>query len=308
MKIYHEVRQYADNYKVWHSMYRNIGFSAHWHNEVELIYAHGGTIRIIVENIEYALNEGDLLICGSHSIHFSDYGSLNNQLEFILFDPDLIISDGSAWHKAIHLTAAQLREYGLADTVSGLFKNVPQELAERKPYYKNIVTSYISSAWYNMLRFFPTESDNINHEGIKKFENALAYIHTHFREPISLKDVSDSMNFTPTYFSYLFHKVIGISFVQYLQTLRLQEAASLMQKSGYKIIDAALDAGFSNMRNFNRIFCKYTGKTPSAFLKENQGEPLTIMLSYTTSDTLPVENDSYVIITENSSPTPKSPN
>ena len=38
MKAFHEVRNYDSDYMVWHSRYENVGFLAHWHKEIELIY------------------------------------------------------------------------------------------------------------------------------------------------------------------------------------------------------------------------------------------------------------------------------
>ena len=39
MKAFHEVRNYDSDYMVWHSRYENVGFLAHWHKEIEMIYA-----------------------------------------------------------------------------------------------------------------------------------------------------------------------------------------------------------------------------------------------------------------------------
>lgn len=303
IKIYHEIRQYKDDFQVWHSPYNNVSFLAHWHNEVELIFAREGSAKITIEGTEYTIHKGDLLVCGSHSIHFSDSYNMPNSLEFILFNPDLITANKSAWHKNLYLSAEKMRELNIFDTVTQLFKNVNNELSGRAANYQNIVTAYISAIWYTLMRHFPTESDSTNQSGILKFEKAIAYIHSHFREQISLDDVADSVNLTPTYFSSLFHRFVGISFVHYLQIKRVEEAIRLLQKPGCKVIDAALDSGFTNMRSFNRVFLKITDTTPSTFLKENRSIPLTFSLPYNTGDGSPVENDSFVYI-ENSIPLP----
>ena len=43
MKAFHEVRSYDSDFMVWHSNYENIGFLAHWHKEIELIYVRSGS-------------------------------------------------------------------------------------------------------------------------------------------------------------------------------------------------------------------------------------------------------------------------
>ncbi len=45
MKAFHEVRSYDSDFMVWHSNYENIGFLAHWHKEIELIYVRSGSCQ-----------------------------------------------------------------------------------------------------------------------------------------------------------------------------------------------------------------------------------------------------------------------
>lgn len=268
-----------------------------------MIYAREGSAKVTIEGTEYTLQKGDLLVCGSHSIHFSDSYNMPNCLDFILFNPDLIVTDKSAWHKNLYLSAKRMKELGIYNTVLQLYETVGTELKERNLHYQNIITSCISAVWYTILRHFPYEAEPSNQAGVKKFEKAIDFIHKHFKDQISLDDVAEYVNLTPTYFSSLFHRFVGISFVKYLQIIRVEEAIRLLQKPDYKIIDAALDSGFSNMRSFNRVFLKITDTTPSAFLKENQHKPISFSFTYNTGDESKVKNDSFVYI-ENSTPLP----
>ena len=93
MKAFHEIRRYQSGFKVFYCKYRNMSFSTHWHSEIELIYVRDGKAAITIGETEYAAESGDLLICASEDVHYSDSYLMDNLLEFILFDPKVISFD-----------------------------------------------------------------------------------------------------------------------------------------------------------------------------------------------------------------------
>lgn len=60
MKAFHEVRSYDSDFMVWHSNYENIGFLAHWHKEIELIYVRSGSCRLSITDMNFTAHAGDL--------------------------------------------------------------------------------------------------------------------------------------------------------------------------------------------------------------------------------------------------------
>lgn len=296
MKVYHEIRQYKDDFRVWHSNYKNMSFLSHWHNEIELILVKEGSANITVDGNSYFMNKGDLLIIGSNSLHYNDSYQINNSLEFILFDPDLIIPMDLIWHKNIYFPGEFLKNNNLENTVSYTFDNISKELTALQPRYKKIVTYNLLILWHSLQRFIPEVDVSDKKIGIKKTEKALTYIKNHYHEQISLKDVADHVGLSQSHFSAVFHQFIGINFSQYIQILRIDEAIHMLQGSNRKIIDIALETGFSNIRSFNRVFRNLTGSSPSSFIKNNHAKILHIPTKYNIGDDFNVENDSFVVI------------
>ncbi len=72
MRAFHEVRSYNSDFMVWHSSYDNISFLAHWHKEIELIYVRSGTCHLSITDVNFTAHAGDLAICESGAIHYSD--------------------------------------------------------------------------------------------------------------------------------------------------------------------------------------------------------------------------------------------
>ena len=66
---------------------------------------------------------------------------------------------------------------------------------------------------------------------------------------------------------------MGISFVKYLNHIRIEEAKRLLAKNE-KTNDVYAKVGFQNYRHFYDIFKKETGKTPSEFKLDSTNNPL----------------------------------
>ena len=90
MRAFHEVRSYNSDFMVWHSSYDNISFLAHWHKEIELIYVRSGTCHLSITDVNFTAHAGDLAICESGAIHYSDSHNMDNSLDFIIFDTSII--------------------------------------------------------------------------------------------------------------------------------------------------------------------------------------------------------------------------
>jgi AraC-like DNA-binding protein len=95
--------------------------------------------------------------------------------------------------------------------------------------------------------------------------NAKEYLDDHFHEPISLSCIAEQVNLSPAYFSHLFKKHLGTGFIDYLQSLRIDEAKKLLQKTKRPIINIAFDAGFGSLPQFNRVFKAMNSCSPGEY-------------------------------------------
>lgn len=99
---------------------------------------------------------------------------------------------------------------------------------------------------------------------------AVRFMKENFYEKLSLADVSSQVGLSPQYFSRLFSSEVGTSFVDYLNTLRIQEAQRLLISSHARLGDIAYACGFEDQSYFNRIFKKVVGSSPSLFRQQHQ--------------------------------------
>ncbi|GIP34168.1 helix-turn-helix domain-containing protein [Paenibacillus sp. J2TS4] len=91
------------------------------------------------------------------------------------------------------------------------------------------------------------------------------YIREHYDKDISLQDVAATVHMSESYFSRVFKKYSGVSFIEYVTQLRLEKAKQLLQRPDAKIYEVALAVGYQDSRYFSQLFRKWTGETPTEF-------------------------------------------
>lgn len=114
--------------------------------------------------------------------------------------------------------------------------------------------------------------------GIRKKDNTRAslirrsiiYMQEHYKEDLSLADVSHNIGLSGNYFSHLFKKETGKTYVEYLNEIRLREVMKELKKSDEKILTIASKHGFQNLEYFSRFFKKHTGESPAKWRKLNK--------------------------------------
>jgi two-component system response regulator YesN len=79
-------------------------------------------------------------------------------------------------------------------------------------------------------------------------------------------------NVSPAYFSSVFKKEIGSSFVQYLTNARLARAKELLVKTENKTYEIATAVGFTEPNYFSFCFKRYEGISPSQYRHQNKDE------------------------------------
>ncbi|MEM1485896.1 response regulator [Oscillospiraceae bacterium PP1C4] len=100
-----------------------------------------------------------------------------------------------------------------------------------------------------------------------KFVNqAIVYIQQHYsNSDISLQMIADNVSVNPSYLSRVFKKETNLNVTDYINRMRIQEAIVLLQKNEEAIYLIACKVGYNNVEYFNRMFKKYTEKSPSEY-------------------------------------------
>jgi AraC-like DNA-binding protein len=84
-------------------------------------------------------------------------------------------------------------------------------------------------------------------------------------EELSLSKVAKAVNISANHLSEKFKQVTGVNFVNYVARNRFEKARHLLLNSNRRISEIAFAAGFQSLSQFNRVFKKLSGKSPTAY-------------------------------------------
>jgi len=101
---------------------------------------------------------------------------------------------------------------------------------------------------------------------------ALEYLTKHYQENISLKSCAETIGFHEGYLSALFKKQVGVSFHQYVQSLRIKRAQWLLLQTDCSVEEAAEGAGFQSVKTFHRVFRETCNCSPGVYRKQEKEE------------------------------------
>ncbi len=108
-----------------------------------------------------------------------------------------------------------------------------------------------------------------------RLENIFTYVEHHYQEEIYIQEVAKLANLTLPAFCNFFKKATQITFTEFVNRFRISKACLLMTQDK-TISECSYSCGFNNVTYFNRMFKKYTGKTPSEFIKDYAGNKVNL--------------------------------
>ena len=97
------------------------------------------------------------------------------------------------------------------------------------------------------------------------------YITEHRAEDISLGQVAGAVNMSAFYFCKIFKKATGLTFTDYLARVRVEAVKQLLLNPHTRVSEAAFEAGFQSLSQFNRVFHRIEGESPSVYRDQIHG-------------------------------------
>jgi len=94
---------------------------------------------------------------------------------------------------------------------------------------------------------------------------AMAFIHEHFANPISRREIAQHVSIAEDYLTFCFRQELGITPIRYLQRYRVNQAKHLLKSGQKAITEIAFEVGFTDSGYFSRIFRREAGISPEGF-------------------------------------------
>ena len=233
-------------------------FPAHVHDVVEIVCLTAGSVEMTIGRKKLLLLPGDIAVTFPVVTHSYDAVSEDADGLTLIFQPDTIVEFYHTFRtmKPVHpLLLASDKAPALDAIISGL-----KPIAIRDPNsplklgYLHLFLSYL----FTCLPL--TELNAQSYTGMS-FQ-VLQYISEHFTEPLTLESTAHALGISRIHLSHIFSQQLHINFRQYINTLRIDRARTLLRNPAYSISQIAYLCGYGNQRTFHRAFLAQCGMTP----------------------------------------------
>ena len=251
----------------------------HFHSFYEIMIPLEASAGHLIEGKYYDLQIHDFVLLSPSRLHKTQYHKGNPSKRIIInfrflpaqfgFPETLteILSPFSSEIPIYRFDSSRLK--ALYTKLNEIFN-----LCDSKSPYKNLL---IHSKFLEFLILL-LESKDLNtyvpeYTGVSmtdKIYSITSYIQKHYHDTLSLDLVSQKFFISSYYLSHKFKSITGFTLVNYIQMTRIRNAQQLLLSTNEKITVIAESCGFTSFSQFNRVFKKFCGISPSAY--RNHGE------------------------------------
>ncbi len=148
-----------------------------------------------------------------------------------------------------------------------MFRKMIQELQLRRDCYQQILGTTLCQMLLDISRYL-SETKQVGSGMPSMVKEATRYFNENYNKPVSVEEYAQNHQMTPCWFIQNFRKITKFTPMQYIISLRITAAISLMQNTDYNISQVAEAVGYDNPLYFSRLFKKHTGMSPTEYQKK----------------------------------------
>jgi len=254
-------------------------FPLHVHDFHEIVIVYSGGAKHLTQDMEREILSGDFVSIKPGQAH--GYKNIRDLvLMNILIKPSFFSEDSYSLGSipAFRTMFGQEQEedsrndpiihfkldHGVFSMVKSLIENAREELSGRPEGYEAMVISRIMELVVLLMRNYITRDSarsGFAHEASVVFD----YVKQNYHHPLSMEDLTGLSGMSESHVLRLFKRYLGCPPFQYINKLRLDEAADVLIQTDKSITEIALDIGYNDSNYFSRLFRKHHGLSPREY-------------------------------------------
>lgn len=246
----------------------------HWHNEWEILRVLEGNLQISLDDEQYSMRKGDILLIRGGMLHGGEPDSCI--YECLVFDLYGIFH-------TLEMVKPYLRPFYRQTSLPQSYYPVGENLAVEKIFEEllavfsagsdcpELETVAGLSRLFSWIRNHKVYNMAPHPHGVANsadwLKPVLEHIETHYAAAITLDDLAGVAGMNSKYFCRVFRSLTHHSPVDYLNFYRIEQAANLLDSTDLSVTEIGNRCGFWESSYFTKVFRKYKGVTPALYRK-----------------------------------------
>lgn len=251
----------------------------HWHNSLEMLYMDSGNMDVGINDKIYHLKQGDLIIINSGDIHFTHCRKLSRvyalQVPYPILKAHIPNYDYVRFQTQTGLDI--LTGSSHFDPIRELMISLYQTMTGKAPGFSLLFSSQLYQLLYLLFLHYRTDISSSmkqkSDRNLTRLEQVMTYVKNHYTQPISLEDGAGILSLNPEYFCRYFKKYMGMTFLEYVNSIRLFHIHQDLMNTNYSIQELLERHGFTNYKLFMKMFRSTYGCSPSILRKQSSAFP-----------------------------------
>lgn len=150
-----------------------------------------------------------------------------------------------------------------------IFTRMIQEMQLCRPLYEEMLASLLNDLMLLINRQSAYSHTTINSIQ-SEIEQAVSYFNEHYNEDISVNDYAKAHHISTNHFIRNFKQYVGMAPMQYIVSIRMTNAQTLLESEDYPIKEVAAIVGYNDALYFGQVFKREVGMPPSRYRKEQR--------------------------------------
>ncbi len=153
-------------------------------------------------------------------------------------------------------------------SLNAIFSQINGLYEETPPGYELAIKSCLLQAIFLLLPYGVSGKNQDTDSASEKLKTVLDYIHLHYADALSIKELAAQCYFSEYYFMRFFKKHMHMTVIEYLNNLRMEKAVELFEQGYTSIIEVSMSVGFHSLSYFHKVFREKFSMTPKQFLQQ----------------------------------------
>lgn len=234
--------------------------TAHWHENVELLYFVEGEGTVYAGMAEFPVRVGDIAVLNANVLHGIEAASAQCVYYCLIIDRALCEDFG------VPVGNLLLKEMVRDAAAQEYYDKIIREWSDRNAFYQPAVKLAALQLLLHLSRYHLDSASGGSAPQDKRLtmvKDGIRYIRSHFREELTIDGICEEIGFSKYYFCRVFKEVTRRTPVDYINFVRCNYARRLLLSGRYNVSESAEMSGFQNLSYFSKTYKKYMGTLPS---------------------------------------------